>query len=289
MRRALRRLLGRLLPEAVKRPVRGRMFGFRAPRSELRPAFAERGGDVVVTLDRMLELKAPASALGDLQYHLRDNGESVDEIAGLLRVARSPGGLLLDVGGHKGVLACLFCLAAPGNRAVSYEPSPRLRSEAERIRAMNGLEARLELNGAAVGDRSFETTGYVDASGVAGFGEPPPGTERIPVSFTTLDAECERLGRWPDVVKIDIEGFEDLALAGAARLIAEHPPILLLELHLDLLEGRGVPVRGLLDDLRRSGYEYRSPTGRALSAGAIAASPAAVRRVIGMPAPRRMA
>ena len=283
MWRALRRLAGWLLPEAVKGPLRGRLFGYGASRSHLDTTFAERDGDVIATIGGALQLRVPASARPELRFHLVDNGDSVDEIAALLRVARDPGGLLLDVGGHKGLLATLFCLASPRNRAVSYEPVPALRHAAREIRDMNALGDRLELNGAAIGDRATTMNGYVDGNGLMAFG-PPPGDERlIPVEVTTLDAECERLGAWPDVVKIDIEGFEDQALAGATRLLAEHPPILLLEFHLDRLGWRGVRVRDLVALLERHGYRFFTSNGRRLSGARVAGSAQAVLRFVARP------
>ncbi len=284
MWRALRRLAGRLLPEAVKRPLRGRLFGFRPSRSHLRAEFAERGAEVVATVDGALELRVPPSATPELRYHLVDNGDSVDEIASLLAVARDPGGLLLDVGGHKGLLATLFCLASPRNRAVCYEPSPGLRRAAAQIRALNGLDDRLELNPAAIGDRPDRVDGYEDASGLIAFGPPPGAEPPVRVAFTTLDAECERLGVWPDVVKIDIEGYEDRALAGAARLLAEHPPILLLEFHVDLLDRHGARVGDLVDLLERHGYRFFTSAGRPMPGARVARSAQAVIRFVARPA-----
>ncbi len=287
MWRTLRILGGRLLPEAVKAPIRGRLFGFRASRSRLAATFADRGDAVAVTIDGTVELLAPASARPELRYHLVDNGDSVDEIAALLAAGRDPGGLLLDVGGHKALLATLFCLASPRNRAVSYEPSPGLRGKAVEIRALNGLEGRLELNPSAIGDHRGPVEGYEDAGGFIGFGPPPGNEPRVPVEFTTLDAECERLGARPEVVKIDIEGFEDRALAGAARLLAEHPPILLLEFHLDLMTRRGVRPADLVARLDGYGYRFFSSTGRPMRGARVAGTPNAVLRFVARPARAR--
>ena len=281
--RSLRRWLGRLLPEFVKRPLRGRLYGFRAPRAPMRTTLHAEGDRCRVTIDDTLVLRAPASAVPDLRYHLQDNGASMDEIANLLRVARATGGLLFDVGGHKSVLSQLFCLAAPGNRAVSYEPSPTLRAEAAQMRAMNELDDRLTLRAEAIGDRALRSTGYVDATGLIAFGAPPTGADALDVVFTTLDAECDRLGVSPDVVKIDIEGFEDQALAGAQRLLAEHPPVLLLEFHLDLLDRRGVRPRDLLAGLERHGYTFHATDGARLSARDVYGAPDAVIRFMARP------
>ena len=273
-----------MLPEAVKAPFRGRLYGFRAPRAAMRAEIREEAGGCVVTIDEALVLRAPRSVLPDLRYHLQTNGESMDEIANLLHVARDPGGLLFDVGGHVSLLAHLFCLASPRNRAISYEPSPSLRRLAEQMRAMNGLNDRLVLSANAIGARSERMDGYVDGNGLIAFGEPPHPREVIPVEFTTIDAECERLGVSPSVVKIDIEGFEDRALAGAERLLAGHPPILLLEIHLDLLDARGVRARDLVAGLERHGFTFHTTAGGRLTARGVYNSAAAVIRCMARPA-----
>lgn len=285
--RGLRDRLRRILPEFIKRPLRGRLYGFVPARSGLRTSIDETADGCTVTINGSVALRVPASALPDVRYHLVDNGESVDEIANLLQVARDPGGLLFDVGGHKSLLSDLFCLASPRNRAISYEPSPTLRRDAAQIRALNGLDDRLVLSANAIGDRSYRATGYVDGNGLIAFGNPPHATGGLAVEFTTLDAECDRLGVSPEVVKIDIEGFEDQALAGAERLLAEHPPVLLLEFHLDLLERRGVRARDLLAGLERRGYGFFATDGQRLSAREVYGSARAVMRFMARPVAAR--
>lgn len=273
-----RRRLAPLVPEFLKGPVRGRLYGFGPSHSHLDVRIESQGDAFAVRIAGLPELRVPASMRGDLDFHLLTNGESIDEIANLLALALEPGGLLFDVGGHVGLLAELFCLAAPGNRAVSYEPSPVLRAKAAQLRALNGLESRITLCPSAIGDAPGRVPGYVDPGGFIGFGDAPPGLPAQEVAFTTIDAECERLGVVPTVVKIDIEGFEDRALAGAQRLLAEHRPALLLEFHLDLLEKRGVRVGTLVKVLERHGYRFFHATGRPMAGADIARSPAAVLR-----------
>jgi FkbM family methyltransferase len=287
--RAWRRRLGRLLPEFVKRSGRGWLYGFRASVSRLDVSIHMDADRCVVRLPGLPELHAPGAERDDLEFHLLRNGDSIDELANLIAVGRDPGGLLLDVGGHNSLLASLFCLAAPGNRAVSFEPSPVLRARAGRIRTLNRLEERLSLNAAAIGDTCIRVTAHAGSSGFIDFGQAPPGVETFEVSMVTLDAECDRLGEFPSVVKIDIEGFEDRAIAGASRLLAQHPPILLLEFHLDLLEQRGVDVRQLLATLEGYGYRFFATTGRPISARAVAMSPAAVTRFVARLASSRQA
>jgi hypothetical protein len=70
----------------------------------------------------------------------------------------------------------------------------------------------------------------------------------VRVAVSTLDAQLESLAP-PDLVKMDIEGAEVAALRGASKLLDEHRPTLICELHgtngavTELLEQHGYEVR----------------------------------------------
>jgi len=51
------------------------------------------------------------------------------------------------------------------------------------------------------------------------------------VGVTTLDAFCEERGIAPQLVKIDIEGFELHALRGASRMMERYRPVIMAEIH----------------------------------------------------------
>jgi hypothetical protein len=92
------------------------------------------------------------------------------------------------------------------------------------------------------------------------------GAPRIEVEMTSLDREVERLGLEPDLLKIDVEGFEYEVLLGARGLLARRKPPICLELHLGLLERRGVAPRQVVELLQSHGYGFRTYHGRVLSA-----------------------
>jgi hypothetical protein len=88
------------------------------------------------------------------------------------------------------------------------------------------------------------------------------------VDSTTIDALTARHST-VDVVKIDVEGAEDLVLEGMREgLAAKRYRAILLELHPTLLAARGVPPEACLNLL--ASYGYRGST--------IDATPAAYRR-----------
>jgi hypothetical protein len=72
----------------------------------------------------------------------------------------------------------------------------------------------------------------------------------VRVEVSTLDAQLG-IHAAPDLVKMDIEGAEVAALRGAAKLLDEHRPTLICELHgtnvavTELLESHGYDVRAV--------------------------------------------
>jgi FkbM family methyltransferase len=57
--------------------------------------------------------------------------------------------------------------------------------------------------------------------------------ERSRLLITSIDHFAEERHVRPDVLKIDVEGYEGRVLRGARRTLAEHRPFVLLELHKD--------------------------------------------------------
>ena len=161
------------------------------------------------------------------------------ELAEAVRELVKPGMIVYDVGANIGYVSMLLAHAArPDGQVFAFEALP---ANIERIRAnvaLNNLESRVHLIPQAVADRSGELTFYVHESvgmgkiaGSAGRPEDQYQAE-IKVQTLSLDEFAYQQGNpAPDVVKIDIEGGEVLALPGMKRILAEHHPLLLLELH----------------------------------------------------------
>jgi len=115
-----------------------------------------------------------------------------------------------------------------------------LLSNVERLRAnigFNGMQARVTVVAAAVGTGSAPVRFLVHESGGMGKAEGSAGragqyASSITVPGISLDEFVYGQGNPPpQVVKMDIEGGEVLALPGMRRLLAEARPRMLMELH----------------------------------------------------------
>jgi FkbM family methyltransferase len=160
------------------------------------------------------------------------------ELQAALREFARPGMVAYDVGANVGYITLLLVRAVGSEGKVfSFEPLP---ANLERLRAnlaVNDLSHNVVIVPMAVGElrgrASFlvhQSTGMGKIKGSAGRVE--SYKDMIDVEIIDLDAFVFDLGHpEPDIIKIDIEGGEVLALPGMRRLLAEVRPLLLIELH----------------------------------------------------------
>src|SRR5262249_54856442 len=124
----------------------------------------------------------------------------------------------------------------------------------------NSLEDRCTALQAVVHDGSKSQARFVLGAGadcstdrLVGAGVVLPG-ETIDVEADGLDVWQRRLGRAPNLVKIDFEGAEVLALRGAAGLMNEVRPLLLLALHPQFLPEFDCTASDMVELLRERRY-----------------------------------
>jgi len=278
-KRWIRRQAASCLPAWIKAPFRARRVGFRAPEISASAAFSADDDGPFVIIDRRVRLRFRDEDSGDVALHLRDNGESVEEMASFLSIASSAH-LLFDVGAAKGVFSEIFCLLDPASQAVAFEPSPALADSAAALAVINGCQSRLHLRRCAVGVKAGSHAARLYSWGYVGVDAADGEGASIQVDMTSIDEEIEQRGLEPDLLKIDVEGYEYEVLLGAKRLLEQRKPPICLELHLDLLERRGVEPRSVLAQLESHGYQFRSCAGHPLRPSEIAGSMNAVFRFV---------
>lgn len=136
-----------------------------------------------------------------------------------------------DVGANVGFYSWLTMSADPALRAVLFEPDPDNIMLLRETVALSGLDRAALVTKAAsaeagtarfVTDPESGTTSHLETGGTGVKGAV------VTVETTTLDGELSRHPA-PDLLKIDVEGAEDMVLAGASRLIGQVRPIVLIE------------------------------------------------------------
>ncbi len=159
-------------------------------------------------------------------HHRQRLGQNYDApVAEFLRARVRPGAMCLDVGANVGVYVLQFAhWSRPDGRVVAFEPNPGAREVLQSHVRMNGLQGRVEIVPAAVGETSGEQILYAAAAeGMSRLGEPNKAlggnVSEITVPVMTVDEYCRDNALQPDWLFLDIEGFEIAALSGAREII----------------------------------------------------------------------
>jgi len=163
--------------------------------------------------------------------------------------------MLFDVGANSGFVALSQCQEHPILSAVCFEPHPKTFSILQKNIALNQLNSRIRSVHAAVGAHSGTCYLRIREDSSMGTVEPMPQIESpnrnsVQVPLIALDDFSRQHGIWPDLIKIDVEGFELEVLRGATeclrrakRVILEYHSPLLKEQSESLLCGTGYLCR----------------------------------------------
>ena len=134
----------------------------------------------------------------------------------------------IDVGAANGKVLAEIVRYSPRGRHIAYEPLPVFHSD---------LAARfpsVDVRAVALSDADGETTfTYVtERPWVSGFRR---GHHSVDARIASISVRTERLddhlpeGYVPHLIKIDVEGAEELVFRGALRTIAQHKPIVVFQ------------------------------------------------------------
>jgi FkbM family methyltransferase len=160
------------------------------------------------------------------------------DLQAALRLACREGMTVYDVGANIGYVALLAARAiGPSGRVVAFEPLPANLKRLQAHLALNGPGARITVVPLAVAEGVGMKRFLIHPSGAMGKVKGAAGRAEAysaEIEVETIDLDTFTFGRGnppPDLVKMDIEGGEVLALPGMRRVLAEIRPTLLIELH----------------------------------------------------------
>jgi FkbM family methyltransferase len=206
----------------------------------------------------------------DLSIYLFGHFERGTTLA--LRRELSEGDVVLDVGANIGshTLPMAAQVGSRG-RVHAFEATEWAHSRLLRNLELNPrLAASVSAVHALLGDGREDLPEEIYSSwNVMEFdrpGRPPHGGGAHPVGSArrvSLDAYFAPapLARL-DLVKMDVDGFEPLILAGARETLKRHRPRILLELCPDALRERGFGLGDLVEPLASAGYRLLGETSR---------------------------
>jgi FkbM family methyltransferase len=212
--------------------------------------------------------RLPTHLHGQTVWLARDCWQTVysryePHMASAIKESLPSGGTFWDVGANIGLFSLYASkIVGPGGRVLSFEPSPDvltlLRSNVEGNGNITVMPCGI---GNTDGVASFAAHG---ASSSASFVQdvtainrdvlPEQPIEQVTVEIRKLDTILES-NPPPNLVKIDVEGFEFEALKGADRLLAIRPK-LLIEIHPPQLALSGGSEGAVFEYLQQRSYKW---------------------------------
>ncbi|MBW8009668.1 MAG: FkbM family methyltransferase [Chloroflexi bacterium] len=160
------------------------------------------------------------------------------ELTSALQELVAAGMIVYDVGANLGYMSLILAdIVGESGRVFAFEALP---SNVKRFQAnldINPQVSNIEIVPKAVADSSGTVEFKVHESHAAGKVDGSAGREesyleRLEVPAISLDDFVFSQGQPPpQIVKMDIEGGEVLALPGMQRILEQHQPLLFLELH----------------------------------------------------------
>jgi FkbM family methyltransferase len=166
-----------------------------------------------------------------------------------------PGDCVWDVGAQVGTYTRQFLeLVGHAGHVVAFEPIPE---NATLLRSL-APESQLTVVEAALADHNGMTSFVISgkkSGGKSHIGESPDG---LKVRVTRGDTILEEGIPKPDVIKIDVEGFEGDVLNGLPNVL-EDTRCLVIEVHFAAMSRRGIPNEPMriLGLLRNQGFTAR--------------------------------
>jgi FkbM family methyltransferase len=186
------------------------------------------------------------------------------------------GKVVFDVGAYEGVLTLFFAVSA--EQVISYEPNPLSIKALRRNIELNQLEnvtvrhvglganprcAVMIWNPAMAGAATVDDTSMAHSIGSR------KHAVREEIQITTLDQDMvdARLPV-PDLIKIDVDGYELPVLEGAQALLRRANPALFLEMHGETINEKKRNANGIVNFLTAAGYKniLHVETGQSITA-----------------------
>ncbi|NMB87349.1 MAG: FkbM family methyltransferase [Chloroflexi bacterium] len=174
---------------------------------------------------------------------------------------------VLDVGANVGQFAVAAAHIFPGVQVISFEPEPASFARLQgNIRRLPQVEAHALAVGDLPGQVEFHVNAYSPSSSILPLGEThrqafPFAREADLIRVTQVrldDFLAGREFRPPVLMKIDVQGYEDHVLRGAARTLACSDYVLMETSFSPLYQGEQA-FRQVLERMEALGFSFLRP------------------------------
>ena len=237
---SFRSLLKQIAPQPVARLARKMLLWQR--RAQFRPY------NITKTIAGESFSFCIADETGELWYR-GEQGSVYEELAFIRDHMLSPNDLVFDVGAHHGLHT--ICMARHAARVVSIEPNPHNVAVLKQNIRLNLLD-NVAIRQVAVGASPCKIKLLQDSDQGGVVLREAGISPTVDVELLTLDQLAHDHG-FPQLLKIDVEGFEAAVLRGAAQVLQTRPKIA-IEIHVDWVSRYGSSVPEVVNLLNLKSY-----------------------------------
>jgi FkbM family methyltransferase len=158
---------------------------------------------------------------------------------------------VMAAGGHLGYYSLIAARHNPTARIYTFEPVSKTYGRLVENRNINSFTT-IHAAHKALSDKEGEVIINVDD----GQSSILTGKKQVPrevVEATSMDAYFGQQKSWPDLILLDVEGYESTVLSGAKQTLS-HKPDLIMEINLHMIRGTRQAEAQLSKNLEDLGY-----------------------------------
>jgi FkbM family methyltransferase len=197
--------------------------------------------------------------------YYRDDHEA--DLFDCLRQIVKPGDTVIEVGANVGIFTVLLARwLSPNGRIFAFEPTPMAKDALEDHLNLNRVEEIVTVIPDALSDAAGQARFYMEGTSgqntLSTTHSRLPNAECISIFVNTLDAFCQARHVEPNLIKIDVEGFEFHVLRGSLQLLLSNRPFVVVEFHPMLWGETGVTQSRIEELLDRVDYKCIPITGQ---------------------------
>lgn len=163
---------------------------------------------------------------------------------------------VLDIGAHIGLVSLpLSDVIDKQGYIYSFEPSTVNNNYLKKHIRLN-KKKNIKIENYLVGNQDIESVNFYEASTPSGENSVIKKSDTLEIKKTQIkiDTYCKKNKIIPQVIKIDVEGYEISVLEGCEEVIKNYKPIIILSVHPSRIKTIGQNLKDLTDLIAY--YEY---------------------------------
>lgn len=174
--------------------------------------------------------------------------------------------IVYDIGSSVGLVSVISASIVKKGKVISFEPDPENVKKLKTNYFINGL-TNFEIKEMAVGETEEKLKLFTQGSNGAS-----PSLQQVNGIENFIETEVNSIDHlirqkeipYPDVVKIDIEGAEMIALKGMSNLLssAKRPRLIFLEIHPKFLPSFDCTTEDIFEFIEKYNYEITAKIDR---------------------------